>query len=347
MQSQKNKRILIIDDVQAIRDLFKHYLNVDGYEVVEAENGETGLQLAGQSEFDGILLDLNMPGIGGIETCRRLRALDNYQFTPILIITAADKTDMLSQAFEAGCDDFITKPLNHIVLRARLKAHIHRVELYRQHERMRHLITRYLSPKTQGMIEQYADTGEPPRPERREVCVLFTDIRGFTELAQQLEPEELFKLLNEHLARQAELVYRYGGHVDKYGGDGITAIFEGEDMEQRSCLCAQEIITHAQDLIVKKQNHLFAVSCGINKGEVVFGDIGSPHHLNYTVVGATVNLAARLCGCAGPISIIVTENLYKVAKQDQRFLFLPREDIKIKGYDTPVTVYELSPLLHS
>jgi len=347
MQSNKIKRILIIDDVQAIRDLFKHYLNIDGYEVVEAESGEAGLQLAEQSEFSGILLDLNMPGIGGIETCRRLRALDNYQFTPILIITAADKTDMLSQAFEAGCDDFITKPLNHVVLRARLKAHIQRVELYRQHERMRDLVNRYVSPKTQGMIEQYVDSGEPPRPEQREVCVLFTDIRGFTELAQQLESEELFKLLNEHLARQAELVYVHGGHVDKYGGDGITAIFEGEGMEQRSCLCAQDIIAHAQDLIIKKQNHLFAVSCGISKGQVVFGDIGSPHHLNYTAVGATVNLAARLCGCAGPISIIVTENLYDVAKKEQRFLFLPREDIKFKGSDKPLTVYELSPVLHT
>ena len=347
MPSKKKKRILIIDDVPAIRDLFTRYLNVDGYDVVTAESGEQGLQLAAQSEFDGILLDLNMAGISGIETCRRLRALTNYKFTPILIITAADKNAILSEAFESGCDDFIIKPINQIVLRARLKAHLHRAQLYRQHKRMLDLVNRYVSPKTQGMIEQYVESGEPPRPERREVCVLFTDIRGFTELAQQLEPEELFKLLSEHLAHQAELVYQYGGHVDKYGGDGITAIFEGAQMEQRSCLCAQAIIEHAQDLIVKKQNHLFAVSCGISKGLVVFGDIGSPDHLNYTVIGATVNLAARLCGCAGPVSIIVTENIYETARDEQGFLFLPREDIKIKGLEKPVTIYELTPLLHA
>lgn len=345
MQSKQQKRILIIDDVAAIRDLFRRYLIVENYELVEAESGEQGLKLAEESEFDGILLDLNMPGIGGIETCRQIRALKRYQFTPILVITATDDNATLSRAFEAGCDDFITKPINHIILRARLKAHIHRAELYRQQERMQELVSRYVSPKTQEIIEQYVGTGESPPPERREVCVLFTDIRGFTELAQQLDPVELFQLLSDHLKRQAELVYEYGGYVDNYSGDGITAIFEGPDMEHKSCLCAQNIIGHAQDLIVKRQSHLFAVSCGISKGMVVFGDIGSAAHRDYTVVGATVNLAARLCGCAGPISIIVTDNIYEAARRDQRLLFLPREDIKIKGSQDAVTVYELTPML--
>jgi len=345
MRNKKNKQILIIEDVPAMRELFKRYLTVDNYDVVEAETGEQGLQLAEQTEFDGILLDLNMPGIGGIETCKRLRALKNYQFTPILIVTSSDKNTILSEAFDACCDDFIVKPINHIILRARLKAHVQRAELFKQQARMQELVNCYVSPKIKGLIEQYVDTGEPPRPERREACVLFTDIRGFTELAQQLEPEVLFNLLSEHLTRQAELVYEYGGYVDKYAGDGITAIFEGPRMEQQSCLCAQSIIAHAQDMIVRRHSHLFAVSCGISRGDVVFGDIGSASHLNYTVVGATVNLAARLCGCAGPISIIVTEDVYGIVKSDQRFLFLPREDIRIKGNESPVTIYELTPLL--
>jgi len=345
MQSKKNKQILIIDDVPAIRDLFKRYLNVDNYEVYGAESGEQGLQLAKESEFDGILLDLNMQGIDGIETCRQLRTLEKYKFTPILIITAADNNTTLSSAFEAGCDDFIAKPINQIILRARLKAHIQRSELYKQQAGMRELVSHYVSPRIQEIIGQYVGTDEFPPPERREVCVLFTDIRGFTELAQKLDPEELFKLLSEHLTRQAELVYEFGGYVDNYAGDGITAIFEGPEMEQKSCLCAQNIIAHAQDLIVQRQSHLFAVSCGISKGMVVFGDIGSAAHRKYTVVGGTVNLAARLCGCAGPITIIVTGNIYEIARQDQRLLFLPREDIKVNGVENNSTMYELTPHL--
>lgn len=345
MQSEKNKTILIIDDVSAIRALFTRFLKLDGYEAIEAESGEDAIKLAGENHFDGILLDLHMPGIDGIETCRRLRALKEHEFTPILVITSDDKNATLSEAFEAGCDDFITKPINPVVLCARLKAHIDRAELYYEHERMRDMLNHYISPKTQYMIEQYAKLGEAPPPEKRELCVLFTDIRGFTQLAKNIEHEDLFKLISEHLSRQAELVYQYGGYVDKYSGDGITAIFEGEDMEQNSCLCAQEIIAHAQDLIVEKQNHLFAVSCGISKGMAITGNIGSMEHLNYTVVGETVNLAARLCGCAGPVSIIVTDNIRSTVQNDARFLFLPREDINIKGFLDPLVVYELTPSL--
>jgi len=345
MTSKENKTILIIDDVSAIRQLFTSYLRKDGYDTVEAESGEEALKLAEQSHFDGILMDLNMPGIGGIETCRRLRAIKGYSFTPILIVTAADKNATLLEAFEAGCDDFIIKPINSIVLCARLKAHIQRAELYNEHEHMRDVLNRYVSPQTQRMIEKYAVSGEILCPEKRELCILFTDIRGFTQLAQQIEPEELFKLLSEHLTRQAELVYQHGGYVDKYTGDGITAVFEGTDMEQRSCLCAQEIIAHAQDLIVRKQNHLFAVSCGLSKGQAVIGNIGSPEHMNYTVIGETVNLAARLCGCAGPISIIVTDNIHSAASKDPRFLFMPRDDIKVKGFEKPVNIFELAPSL--
>lgn len=347
MQSEQRKTILIIEDVPAMRDLFTRYLKRDDYAVTEAESGEDALKLAGESKFDGVLLDVNMPGIDGIETCRRLRALDGYQFTPILIITSADNTATLSEAFDAGCDDFITKPINQVVLRARLKAHIQRAELFQRQERLQHILNRYVSPKTQGMIEKSLVSGITPQPEIREACVLITDIRGFAQLAQQLQPEELFRLLSEHLAHQAELVYQYGGYIEKYAGDGITAVFEGGDMEQRSCLCAQDIIAHAQELIVSKQNHLFAVSCGLDKGEAIFGDIGTPEHLKYTMIGATVNLAAQLCDCAGPISIIVSENIYSAAKDDARFLFLPREDIRIQGFDKPIMIYELTPLLQA
>jgi adenylate cyclase len=347
VSSATNKKILIIEDVPAMRELFSRYLKRDGFDVVEAESGEEAIHLAEQTQFDGILLDVNMPGISGIETCRRLRAFPAYSFTPILIITSEDNNSTLSAAFEAGCDDFITKPVNQVVLRVRLRAHIQRAELYCQHRRMRDVLNRYVSPNTQRMIEQFVESGEIPAPEVREICVLFTDIRGFTQLAQQVEPGGLFQTLSEQLARQAELVYEYGGHVDKYAGDGIVAVFDGADMEQRSCLCAQDIIAQAQDMIVKTKNHLYAVSCGVSKGDAVFGNIGAQTHLNYTVVGATVNLAARLCGCAGPVSIIVTDAIHSAVKADPRFLFLPREDIKIKGFDQPMVIYELTPILHS
>lgn len=345
MQQQHHNTILIVDDQSTMRALLRRYLKSDGYNSVEAASGEEAIRLAENSKFNGILLDLKMPGIDGIETCRRIRSIAQYKVTPILIITAMGEDAALSDAFEAGCDDFIVKPINPIVLRARLKAHIQRTELYYQLERVRKTLNRYISPRTQKMVEQYAGTGQYPPPEKRELCILFTDIRDFTQLSQHIEPEHLFTLLSQHLAYQVELVYQYGGNVDKYAGDGIMAIFEGPDMAERSCLCALDIIAHAQNLVNQEANHLFAVGCGLSKGLAVIGNIGSPEHLDYSVVGETVNLAARLCGYAAPMSIVIPNSIYSETKDNARFHFLPKHDIEIKGFEQPITVRGLTPSL--
>ena len=343
MQPQRHNTILIVDDQQTTRILLRQVLNTYGYETIEAASGEEAIRFAEDANFGGILLDLKMPGIDGIQTCRRLRALAQHKVTPILIITAMDEEVALADAFEAGCDDFIVKPINPIVLRARLKAHINRTDLYYQLEQVRKTLNRYISPRTQKMVEQYAGTGQYPPPEKNELCVLFTDIRGFTQLAQHIEPEYLFTLLSQHLAYQVELVYQYGGYVDKYAGDGIMAIFDGPEMAERGCLCALDIIAHAQELVSQEAGHLFAVGCGLDKGMAVIGNIGSPEHLDYSVVGETVNLAARLCGYAGPMTVVVSESIHSETKSNTRLHFSARQDIEIKGFEQPISVYGLTP----
>jgi len=341
MQLQHHNTILIVDDQSTTRMLLGRYLKSDGYKTIEAASGEEAVRLAKDSIFGGILLDLKMSGIDGIETCRQIRSIEQHKVTPILIITAMDEDAVLSDSFDAGCDDYIVKPVNPIVLRARLKGHVHRTELYYQLERVRNILNRYISPRTQLMAEQYAGTGCYPPPEKREICILFADIRGFTQLSQHIEPERLFTLLSKHLSYQVELVYQYGGYIDKYAGDGIMAIFEGQDMAEHSCCCALDIIAHAKELASHEANHLFAVGCGISQGQAVIGNIGSPEHLDYSVVGETVNLAARLCGNAGPMSIIVSENIPSETQGNTSFQFSPKQEIEVKGFEHTVTVHEL------
>jgi len=347
MPDSYSPKILIIDDVSTMRELYTRYLKRDGFVAVEAESGEEAIQLAKKTNFSGILLDLNMPGIHGIETCRRIRAIRRHKFTPILIVTSEDKTSSYIEAFEAGCDDFITKPVNSVVLCGRLKAHVQRAELYRKNEGMHEVLRRYISPETQRMLDKYSGMGKTPPPEKRELCILITDMRGVRQLAQEVDSEELFQSLGAHLSQQAELVYQHGGYVDKYAGDGITAIFAGEDMERQSCLCAQAIIAFGQEVILKKRSHLFVVSCGLSKGSVVIGNIGSADHLDYTVIGEPVNLAARLSDCSSPTSIVVAENIQAVASKDANLMFIPRDDILIKGFREPANFYELTPSVHS
>ncbi|MBI1422201.1 MAG: response regulator [Gammaproteobacteria bacterium] len=341
MHPQALKTVLIVDDEPSIRLLIKQFLKSDGYAAVEAASGEEAIALAGQSEFDAILLDFNLPGIDGIETCRQIRVMPNHKVTPILVVTAADDDAILNDAFAAGCDDYIIKPINHVVLHARLAAHIHRTELYYQLEQVRKMLNRYVSPRTQLMVEEYAGTGRYPPPEKRDVCVLFTDIRGFTQLSQHIEPERLFALLSRHLAYQVELVYQYAGYVDKYAGDGIMAIFEGPNMALHGCLCAIDIISHARAIMRQEANNLFAVGCGLNLGQAVIGNIGSPEHLDYSAVGETVNLAARLCGLAEPMSIIVSDEIYSSVGGHPRLRFSGKQIVPVKGFTQLVKIYGL------
>lgn len=341
MQQLQPKTILIVDDQAMTRMLIKQFLKRDDYQAVEAASGEEAIRLASNSKFEGILLDLQMSGIDGIETCRQIRLLPQHNVTPVLIVTATDQDEALSDAFEAGCDDFIVKPINPIVLRARLKGHIQRTELYYQLERVRKSLNRYVSPRTQKMVEQYAGSGQYPPPEKRELCTLFTDIRDFTQLSQHIEPEHLFTLLSEHLAYQVDLVYQYGGYIDKYAGDGVMAIFEGQDMAERSCRCALDIIDHAQGIAVQDASHHFAVGCGLDMGQAVIGNIGSPEHLDYSVVGETVNLAARLCGHADPMSVVISHSIYSEIKDDEHFRFSTGREIDIKGFEQQIIIHEL------
>ena len=156
MHPQPHKTILVVDDQPTARLLLKQFLKSDGYETVEAASGEEAVRLAEETDFAGILLDYKMSGIDGIETCRRIRAIIKHKVTPILIITVADEDAVLNEAFAAGCDDYIVKPINNIVLHARLTSHIDRTELYYQHGRA---VCRY------GAI--------PAAGEARSLCVIY------------------------------------------------------------------------------------------------------------------------------------------------------------------------------
>jgi adenylate cyclase len=263
--------------------------------------------------------------------------------TPILIVATPDSTDSLAAAFEAGCDDFIPKPVQQSVLDARLTAHLERSGLYRQLERMHRTLNRYVSPRTRQMAEQYACSGALPPPHQVEVCVLFTDIRGFTQLSQDLDPERLFSLLSRQLALQVDLVYEHGGYVDKYAGDGIMAVFEGEDRAERACRCALDIIANARSADSASLGSVFAVGCGLHDGRAVIGNIGSRDHLDYSVIGGTVNLAARLCGFSDRLAVTVSESVRNAVPAEARLNFSTARAVDVKGFREPVVVYRLQP----
>lgn len=339
MQNDKYT-ILVADDDRTTRNVLASLLENDGFNVELADRGEKCLFLALEKDIDAFLVDIRMPGLGGLELCRKLRAHDRYRITPIIFITALEEEDMLATVFDAGATDFIAKPINPVVLKARLQGHIQKVEYYLEMERVRRYLNRYVSPRTQRMVEAYATTDELPVPERREVCIMFSDVRGFTALSRRIEPEVLFDSLNQLLAMQVDMVYHYGGYIDKFSGDGIMAIFDGDHKAYSACRCALEILRQASGMQGAAHQPSLPVAIGIDMGPVLIGNIGSQEHLDYSAVGQSVNLASRLCSNAESMTIEVSGAVV-AETADESFRFSPPVSVNIRGISEPVSIYRL------
>jgi adenylate cyclase len=335
----KGKTVLVVDDTAVSRVLGADILTTSEMKVLEADSGEQALQQAQQHAIDAFLLDIRLPDMNGIELCRALRAMPRYGDAPIIFVTAMDQREVLQWALEAGADDFIQKPLHAMVLRKRLGNLLQKSSYLREAELMNLSLQRYVSPRTEKMARDYAVTGTLPAPRRQDVCILFSDARGFTEISQELEPEAVFEILSERLAAQVELVYRHGGYVDKYSGDGIMAVFDGEDMARNCCRCALDILDGAIEPPGLKSGAI-QLGLGIHRGYAMVGNLGSENHLDYTVIGKTVNLAARLCGLARQ-SIVVSQAVRDAAAGDPGFAFQSERPATIRGFRDPVTVFEL------
>lgn len=337
----RGKTVLVADDTAVTRMVIADTLGTSGARILEADCGARALQLASENLVDAFLFDIRMPDMNGIELCRTIRGIDRYEGTPIMFITAMDQRDVLQWAIDAGCDDFMQKPIDAMVLRKRLGNLLHKAIYLRQVELMTLSLQRYVSPRTEEMARIYAKTGLLPAPRQQEVCVLFSDARGFTEMSQEVDPELLFRMLSEHLAAQVDLVYGHAGYIDKFAGDGIMAVFDGDNMALRCCRCALEIMRMSRDNAARSGSRIGRIGIGVHKGPAIVGNLGSKNHLDYTLIGETVNLATRLCGIANE-SIIVSQAVSEALAAAPDLAFGGRKSVAIRGYRDPITVYELA-----
>jgi Adenylate cyclase, family 3 (some proteins contain HAMP domain) len=342
LKTAPRKSILVVDDDRITRVILERMLCEAGYEVFTAENGERALELLQQREINAFVLDIRMPGMSGIELCRRLRSLAPYKITPVLFVTVMEEQANIREAFDAGGDDYVVKPVEPMILKARLSGLMQKIELINQLARVRRNLNRYVSPRTQKMVETYSATGVLPPPDEHHLCILFSDIRGFTALSEEIEPSVLFPMLSEHLGKQVDLVYRHGGYIDKFGGDGVMAVFDGPGMELNSCLCALDILDGTRSNIAPNGHCRMPLGIGIHSGPALIGNIGKGEHLDYSVIGNTVNLAARLCGYAEPMSIIVSKAVRDTVCDDPRLCFSGEHPVDIRGMKKPITLYQLT-----
>lgn len=341
-------RILAVDDNKQNLDLLRKALTAADYEVVTAADGPTALNLMESAPSDLVLLDVMMPGMSGYEVCERIRANEATRLLPVVMLTALSEVSHRIRGIEAGADDFLSKPFNREELLTRVKSLLRIKKLHDDIETknclLRTLFGRYVSEKVAAEI--VADPGRHLKlgGEKREVTVLFGDLRGFTPLAERLDPEDAVDILNVYLTIVIDTVFEFSGTLDKFRGDGFMAFFGApmrrDDDPVNAVHCALAMQERLKDVTFAKFPDLrLHMGIGINTGVVLAGNIGSERRTDYTVIGNEVNLAQRFESNAGPGQILITGSTYERVKESVDVRDLGH--LRVSGKQDGVLAYDV------
>jgi len=335
-------RILIVDDDEDILTLVAHLLGKAGYEILTVNDSGKAYEKIIEFSPDMIILDFMMPGINGEELMKIIKSGSLTGQIPIMFLSAVSMPDQIRGKLRAGAFDYLTKPIHPDVLRAKVDIAMENIK----HAKMVHnIISRYLGPDVAKMI-----MNEPEQVKvygiRKPIVCMFVDIRGFTSLVETMEPEEIVKLLNAVLTDLSDAIFSIGGTIDKFMGDGLMA-FWGAPLpaDNIEILAVEAAILMLRKLRTFNRERRYPggleilVGIGISFGEAVVGNIGSEKRSDYTVIGESVNVAARLEKMAKPEQILIDEGMYKKVKNDYPCKEVGELDIKGKTF--PINVYEI------
>ena len=332
-------RVMVVDDSLLACNLVNEGLTAQGYEVLTFQDPFAALEQVDAVKPSIVLTDLDMPGIDGAELCRRLKEGPRGA-TPVIILTANDADTQRVQGLRAGADDYVRKGTSMDELAARIESILRRTK---ETERMRSLFARYTSD---AVVEELLRTGQVVLTgEKRDVTVVFADIRNFTALSETLPPEQVMAMLNDVLGRLGDAVLGWGGTLDKFLGDGLMAVFGApitrEDDAARAIQASLQMLESLRMRNAEQGGPALEVGIGVNSGVAVAGSLGSARHTEYTCIGDVVNVAARLCALAGPGEILVGQGTAEKLGSIERFEALP--PVKLKGKALPVPLFRVTP----
>ncbi len=293
--AEHGARLLVADDNKVNRLLLTRSLELQGHRVATAENGLVALTMLREESFDLLLLDMEMPQMDGFQVLENMVADSKLRDLPVIVTSSLEGVKHVVRCLELGADDFLQKPVNPVILKARINSSL---EKKRLRDQQKDLVRRFA---TSAVAEDLQQSGFALGGRRVQCTVMFSDIRGFTALTESQPPEETIELLNTYYALMFDAIAGHGGVVNQMIGDGLMAIFgaplplaEPELAAVRVALDMIETIElfNAERMALGKE--AIRIGIGIASGEVVAGYTGTQERATYTCVGDTVNLAARL-----------------------------------------------------
>ena len=329
-------KILVVDDTPQNVKLLADLLTVKGYAVVTAASGREALELVDKEQPDLVLLDVVMPEMSGYEVCRKIRDNPATAILPVVLVTALDPAQERLKGLDAGADDFLTKPINQAELLARVRSLLRIKDLYdqlaelnktlekrvaeqvAQLERLGRL-KRFFSPQLAELIVA-GDADDPLKSHRREVTVVFLDLRGFTAFAETSEPEEVMGVLREYHAEMGRLILHHEGTLERFTGDGMMIFFNDPVPVPNPAERALRMAVAMRDRVVellgkwRKRGYDLDFGVGIAQGYATIGAIGFEGRWDYGAIGTVTNLSARLCGEARGGQILVSPRVAGVVE---------------------------------
>ena len=365
--------ILAVDDQPANLRLLDAVLSPRGYRVIRATSGEQALELLPSSDVDLVLLDIVMPGIDGYEVCRRIRSAPETAFLPVVMITASGHQEK-ARAIEAGADDFVSKPFDQSELLARV-ASLARIKRYHdtvakqaaelaqwnaelearvntqleELQRMKRL-RRFLSPQVAELVINSGDDSFLGS-HRREIVVVFCDLRGFTAFAESSEPEEVMGVLKDYYTALGELIFRYEGTLERFTGDGLMVFFNDpfplDKPAQRAVEMALAMRERVRTLAEgwSRVGHDLGFGVGIAQGFATLGRIGYEGRFDYAAIGSVTNLAARLCAEAGAGQVLVSQRVFSAV--DDVAVGESVGALELRGFSRPIRAFGVSRMINS
>ena len=335
-------RLLIVDDNKVNRLLMSRSVEQLGHTSAVAENGRIAMEMLGAEPFDILLLDIEMPEMGGFEVLEALKRDPKLRDLPVIVTSSVEGLENIVRCIELGADDYIPKPVNKVLLNARVSASLERKRLYDEQKK---LLDRFA---TVEVAEHLNEGGFAIGGQRLHATILFSDIRDFTAISETMAPEATIDLINTYYTLMFDAVSSQGGIISLMVGDGLMALFGPPKPIANS---AQSAVSAAQDMLAMTDalnaeramvgEPDIRIGFGIATGEVVAGYTGTDARATYTCIGKTVNLAARLEAHTKVAGRSILFDEATLGALTDPSACMPMPDVQFKGFSDPKRVFAL------